>query len=130
MNLKDKSSYHSKAILRKKILKELLDGKVDIILAAEQLSISVRQVYRLISKVKKSGLNQITHGNKGRTPANKIQDEKWDEILNLIKGEYETLSIYQLQETLARNHQIKIGRESLRKKLRDKQVRSTQNSTE
>ncbi len=120
MTLIRKSKLDSKEIHRKRVIRELLDGKLDVTVAAEQLKVSVRQVYRLVTKVKKSGLDEVIHGNKGRTPANKIAQEKWEQIFNLVKEEYSSLSIYQLQKALANNHQIIIGRESLRKKLRIK----------
>lgn len=96
----------------------LVDGRMDIGEASRKLKKSVRQLYRLKARAKSSGIANLAHGNKGRVPANKISPATWEKVIALVRSKYNGLSYYALQEILAREHGISIGRESLRKKLR------------
>ncbi len=82
------------------------------------LDLSERQVYRLIAKAEAEDICQVLHGNRGQQPANKVSDQIWDEVLTLVKDRYRGVNDLHLQELLKREHSIDVGRESLRKRLR------------
>jgi transposase len=100
------------------IIQALMNGTLDTRSAARILDLTERQVYRLKARAKSKGIKHVLHKGKGRTPSNKISVEVWETILRLVQGQYRRLNDYELQEALARNHNIYISRESLRKKLR------------
>ena len=91
---------------------------MDVEKAAALLNKSVRQVYRLLSKVRNQGVSSIVHGNTGRPPSNKIDDETWSRVLHLARTQYRNENDYQLRKLLEEEHNLKVSRESLRKKLR------------
>jgi transposase len=95
-----------------------VQGKIDPGEAAARLGRSVRQVYRMKAKARRLGASYLTHGNRGKIPANKISAEVRDEIVAVVQDHYTGLSHSELQEILSRDHGISVGRESLRKMLR------------
>jgi hypothetical protein len=68
----------------------------------------------LIAKVQAEDIRQVLHGNKGREPVNKVDDDFWAEVLALVKKRYPGVNDLHLQELLKREHEIEVGRESLR----------------
>ncbi len=103
---------------RIEIIQAVIDGKLDVEDAATLLSLSVRQIYRLIARADQGSITSILHANKGRVASNKIADQLWERILLLVKQRYQGINDRHLQEILKREHSIEVGRESLRKRLR------------
>lgn len=100
------------------VIQAVLDRNMDVKRAARILNRSIRQVYRLVSKARKEGLSSIVHGNIGRSPSNKIDEEVWSQVLFLAQTLYRNANDHQLQKILEEEHNLKLSRESLRKKLR------------
>jgi transposase len=103
---------------RIEIIQAVIEGKIDVEDAATLLSLSVRQIYRLIASADEGSITSILHANKGRAASNKIADQLWERILLLVKQRYQGINDRHLQEILKREHSIEVGRESLRKRLR------------
>jgi len=103
---------------RIEIIQAVVEGKLDVEDAATLLSLSVRQVYRLIARADEGSIISILHANKGRVASNKISDQLWKHIFLLVKQHYQGINDRHLQEILKREHSIEVGRESLRKRLR------------
>ena len=103
---------------RLEIIQAVIEGKLDVDAAATLLSLSVRQVYRLIARAHEGSITSILHANKGRVASNSIPDQLWSRILSLVKQRYQGINDRHLQEILKRDHSIGVGRESLRKCLR------------
>ena len=96
---------------RIEIIQAVIDGKLDVEDAATLLSLSVRQIYRLIARVDQGSITSILHANKGRVASNKIADQLWERILLLVKQRYQGINDRHLQEILKREHSIEVGRE-------------------
>lgn len=103
---------------RIEIISAVLGGKIGVADAALLLALSERQVYRLMAKAQAEDIRQVLHGNKGRAPANKMDDHFWAEVLALVKERYPGVNDLHLQELLEREHEMEVGRESLRQRLR------------
>jgi transposase len=103
---------------RIEIIQAVKDGKLDIQDAAKLLALSLRQLYRLLAKTQDSNITAVLHGNKGRSPSNKISESVWEQVLSLVKQRYAGINDLHLQEILKRNHGLNLGREALRKRLR------------
>jgi transposase len=103
---------------RFKVIQAVLTKGLSVETAAHRLGLTTRQVYRLRTRAANYGLRGIIHGNRGRFPANKIKQEKWDRIISLARQKYQGLSYYQMQRRLEQDFKIRISRESLRKRLR------------
>jgi transposase len=105
----------------------LLEGTISVEDAAARLGRSVRQVYRIRARAREQGVS-LRHGNEGRTPPNKIAPEVWEEVIALARTVYAGIPHYELQGILLREHNISVGRESLRKKLRAAGIPSKRHS--
>jgi transposase len=103
---------------RIEIVQALMDHRLDITQAAQVLALSQRQLWRLLAQAREVGLTGLLHGNRGRQPANRSDDATWQRVLELAQHKYRDVNDRHLQELLAREHQLVVGRESLRKRLR------------
>jgi transposase len=107
------------------ILVRLEAGALDVATAAELLGVSTRQVRRLRTRYRAEGLAAVVHGNQGRTPANRTDPAVVECIVQLAgpSGKYYDLNTCHLQEVLAREEQIEIGRSTLDRLLKQAGVR-------
>jgi len=96
----------------------LMDSRIGIEEARKVLGMSERQVYRKLARVRAVGAQGVVHGNRGRTPENKRDEAEWNRTLEVVKEKYLNINDRHLQEILAREEGISVGRESLRKRLR------------
>jgi transposase len=91
-------------------------GKVCAQKAAELLGISKRQFRRLVAAYRKRGVVALAHGNRGRTPVNRISDEMREQIVKLAKSSYQDYNDSHFTEELAeRPEAIVVSRSTLRR---------------
>lgn len=107
------------------ILTRLEAGALDVAPAAEVLGVSVRQVRRQRVRFRQEGMAAVIHGNCGRPPVNRTEPTTIARILTLagLDGQYHDLNTCHLQELLAREQQIVIGRSTLDRLLKQAGVR-------
>jgi transposase len=103
---------------RIEVVQALMDQRLNITQAAQVLALSERQLWRLLAQARTIGLSGLLHGNRGREPANRSDDASWQRVLSLAQEKYKDVNDRHLQELLAREHELVVGRESLRKRLR------------
>jgi len=100
-------------------LKMVIDyeaGKVRAQRAAELLGISKRQFRRLVAAYRQRGIAAMAHGNRGRTPANRISERVRQEILRLAKETYQDYNDCHFTEELAEQPEpIVVSRSTLRR---------------
>jgi transposase len=113
------------------ILARLEAGTLDGASAAELLGVSVRQVRRLRASYRAEGLAAVVHGNQGHAPANRTDPAVVERIVQLAGpgGKYHDLNTCHLQELLAREEQIAIGRSTLDRLLKQAGVRKAAPAT-
>ena len=99
-------------------LQAVMDERIGVKDAAKVLDRSVRQVFRLLRKLRWEGLQGLIHGNRGKESPRKTSSSLEKKILDLAKGKYQDINDRHLCEILARENKIKIGRETLRRILR------------
>lgn len=87
--------------------------------AAEILSISDRQVRRLIKRVKEEGDGGIRHKSRGRPSNRRVAEEIKDKAINLYRKRYADFGPTLAAEKLLEIHKIKISDETLRKWLQE-----------
>jgi transposase len=87
--------------------------------------LSPRQVRRLRAAYQREGLAAVVHGNQGRAPANRTDPADVERIVQLAGpgGKYHDLNTCHLQELLAREEQIAIGRSTLDRLLKQAGLR-------
>jgi transposase len=100
-------------------LKMVIDyeaGKVRAQRAAELLGISKRQFRRMVAAYRQRGIAALAHGNRGRTPANRISAQVRQEILRLAKETYRDYNDCHFTEELAEQADpIVVSRSTLRR---------------
>lgn len=91
-------------------------GKVHAQRAAELLRISKRQFRRIVAAYRKRGVAALAHGNRGKTPVNRITDRVREEIVKLAKSTYQDYNDSHFTEELAEQPEpIRVSRSSLRR---------------
>ena len=68
------------------VITAVLDGRIGISEAGKVLERSVRQIYRMLEKVRKRGIQGVIHGNRGKESPRKTREDIRDRILTLVQG--------------------------------------------
>jgi transposase len=107
------------------ILTRLEAGAVDGVTAAALLGVGARQVRRRLARFRQERFAAVIHGNCGRSPANRTDPALHERILALAgaDGKYADLNVCHLQELLAQEEQIRIGRSTLDRLLKQAGLR-------
>ncbi len=109
-----------KEIARYGVIENTVEGYLKAELAAEELCLSKRQVFRLKRKLKEKGIEGIIHGNRGRASPRRIPDPVRNTIDYLYRGKYDGFNISHFTEMLAEREEIFICRETVRGILLEK----------
>lgn len=104
------------------ILNGVLEGNITAEQAAARLDISKRHVFRLKAKIKQCGISSLSHGNRGRRPANTLSEEVREKVLEKGTGEYRGASFSHMAELLERREGIKISPKSIGRILKERGV--------
>lgn len=96
----------------------VMDERLMVEEAGRVLKRSVRQVFRLLKKLREGGLKGLIHGNRGRRSLRRIKDRVHHRILFLAQDKLKDINDTHLKEILLREEGIRIGRETLRRILR------------
>lgn len=102
---------------RLQVLNIVLEGICGVAEASEVIGLSERQVWRLLSGYRKEGAKALTHGNRGRQPANTLPEERREKIIELAKGSYKDVNHTHLTELLAEREGVYVSRSTLRRIL-------------
>jgi transposase len=108
----------TRAELRKlHLIKKILEGGITQAQAAELLSLSLRQVKRLVKKVKLNGDGAVVHSSRGKPSNKKLSEDIRVKVLNLYKENYTDFGPTLFCEKLFELHDIKLSDETIRKIL-------------
>jgi len=105
-------------LARLRVITLVSDGHITVREASLQVGLSPRQTSRLLDRYRALGPKGLIHGNRERTPPNRLSPELRQKILGLAEGPYADFNDTHLRELLAENCGINIGRETLRTLLR------------
>ena len=83
--------------------------------AAERLKIGVRQVKRLVCAYRAQGDAGLVSKQRGRVSPRRLDEERRDEIVELLRGKYEGFGPTLAAEKLGELEDIEISRESVRR---------------
>jgi len=106
-----------KELTRYDVLRRVLDGTISLKAAAGYMGVSYRQAKRLKGAAEEGPL-ALCHGNRGRSPSNKIDEVLRKQILSLHEQKYSTFNDTHFTEELSKQG-IVISRESVRTIRRD-----------
>lgn len=96
-------------VIRKVLDKEILQEK-----ASEILSLSSRQVRRILKRVRLEGDKGVIHKSRGRPSSRRISDEIREKVIQLYRSEYEDFGPTLAAEKLEERHRVKVNEETLR----------------
>ena len=104
------------------VIKSLHAGRLRQHEAALQLSLSVRQIKRLIAQYRQCGAAGIISGHRGQKPNNAYTEKTRQQVILLIKAHYSDFGPTLVSEKLEERHHIKISRETLRNWMIDETI--------
>lgn len=84
---------------------------------ALKLSITRRQVDRLIIKYKKNGKSAFVHGNRGQAPAKALDKSIHEDIILLYRNKYQDWNFNHFKEFLEKEENIKVSYDFIYKHL-------------
>lgn len=104
----------AKQITKYTVIKDAIKGHLKANQAAEELNLSIRQIFRLKKALREEGMDGIIHGNKGRRSPRRMPDKLRDRIDSLYKGKYAGFNISHFTEMLEEREKILLSRETVR----------------
>lgn len=83
------------------VLTHVLAQELTVEAAAQVLELSIRQTRRLVERYRSGGAGGLVHGNRGRVPANRLDDATRARVVELAQTTYAGFNPVHLAETLA-----------------------------
>jgi len=106
------------------VLEHVVNGGLTIDQAAAILKLSTRQVDRLLARYR-DGPAALAHGNRGRSPSNRLDDAQRARLVELATTTYAGVNHTHLAELLAEREGLEIAPRTLRRILAEAAVRPT-----
>jgi len=101
----------SKELSRYEVIKRLIRKEINGTDAAKQLSLSLRQVKNVKTRVIKEGAPGVIHAGRGKKSNRCLPTEKIKEIKTIVKKNYQNFGPTFAAEKLLEDHQITISKE-------------------
>ena len=95
--------------LKYETIKELVDHNGNKNRASKKLSLSRRQINRLIVKYKEKGKSAFVHGNRSRKPISTIDKSISEDIILLYKNKYQAWNFKHFYEWLIEKENFKVS---------------------
>jgi transposase len=102
---------------RLKVLHEVKRGHLTQAAAAQQLGITDRGVRKLLVRMKQEGDRGVVHGLRGRASNRRLPESLRTQALKLVQAKYRDFGPTLACEYLARDHQVEVSKETLRRWL-------------
>jgi Transcriptional regulator containing PAS, AAA-type ATPase, and DNA-binding domains len=99
------------------IIKELVDHKGNKNRASKKLSISKRQINRLINIYKEKGKSGFVHGNRGQMPSKALDKSISEDIVLLYTTKYQDFNFNHFKDYLEEQENIKVSYKFIYKHL-------------
>jgi len=99
------------------VIRKVLEKVMGQIRAAEVLSLSIRQIRRIIQRVKLEGDGGVVHKSRGRPSNRRFSDGVKDRVIKVYREGYKGFGPTLAAEKLLEGHRIKVSDETLRKWL-------------
>ena len=101
--------------LRKlKVIEQVIEKRIKQKRAAKLLALSVRQIIRLVKRVRQEGVRGIIHQLRGKVPNRRHEEKFKEKVLDLCRRKYEGFGPTLAQEKLEELNQLVVNRETLR----------------
>ena len=110
----------TKELARYSVIENTIEGYLKAGQAAEQLHLSIRQIFRLKKALREEGVEGLIHGNRGRPSPRRVKEYLRDTIDYLYRGKYDGFNISHFTEMLEERERILLSRETVRSILLEK----------
>jgi len=117
METREAITLDAQAQQRLLVLTHVLAGELSVAAAAGVLGRSTRQVNRLIAQYRSNGARAFVHGNRGRSPANRIDEVVRAQIVELATTTYAGFNPVHLAELLAEEEALVVSARTVRRVL-------------
>jgi len=114
MAKKDIITMTQEELRRLHIVRKVLDKKLKQVETSEKLNLSIRQIQRIIKRVKGEGDKGVIHRLRGQPSKRRIADKIKDKVKRLCKGKYKGFGPTFTSEKLFEIEKIKLSKETLR----------------
>lgn len=101
MTSRETITLDARAQQRLTVLTHVLAGELTLEQAAAYLRLSTRQVRRLLVELRGDGAGALVHGNRGRRPANRVDEAVAGRVVELARTTYAGFNPVHLAECLA-----------------------------
>ncbi len=99
------------------VIKKLYDNNGNKKAVAFKLNISVRQVNRLLIKYKERGKSAFIHGNRSKSPNNKLDISLSSKIITLYETKFKGFNYYHFNDMLKKEYDINVSSSYIYKTL-------------
>ena len=103
-----------KELKRLHVIKKVLEKGIKQIEAAEVLCLSLRQIRRIVKRVKLEGDKGVLHKSRGQPSKRRIPDTIKDKIIGLYRSQYPDFGPTLASEKLQERDQLEVSDETLR----------------
>jgi transposase len=100
---------------RIEVLTDVLAGRQTVAAAATVLAVSERQLYRLLAKYEDGGGSVLIHRARGRTSNRTLNAGIRKYAIELVRTRYADFGPILATEILLEKHDLRVGRETLRR---------------
>jgi transposase len=97
------------------VLNRILEGHLSTAEAAPLLHLTKRQVQRILAAYRKEGAAALVHGNRGRKPIDRIDDDTRQRIVTLAQTTYAGANQQHLRDLLEEREGIVLSRATVRR---------------
>lgn len=104
-------------IKKLRVIEGVIEKRLKQEKAAKLLELSIRQIKRLVKRVRREGAEGIVHRLRGKGSNRKYGEEFREKVVTIYRREYEGFGPTLAQEKMEQRNKIKIGRETLRQLL-------------
>jgi transposase len=115
--MKEMVTLNAKEQRRLMVLNRVGEGWMGAGMAAGVLGLSVRQTRRLMAGYRKEGAAALAHGNRGRSPYNKLGDAVRARVAELAGSTYAGFNTQHLSEMLGEQEGLRLSRSTVRRIL-------------
>jgi DNA-binding Lrp family transcriptional regulator len=117
MSGKDIIMIRQKELRRLHVIHRVLDGEITQVKASEILSLSERQIRRIVKRIGQEGDIGIVHKSRGKESSRKLPEKVTDKVVYLYQQKYQGFGPTLFSEKLAELKDIHISDETARKWL-------------
>lgn len=114
MGRRDNITMSMKESKRLHVVRQVIEKRITQSQAAELIGLTLRQVQRIVRRIRREGDPGICHLARGKDPNNRIPDQVKEKVLRLCRGRYYELGPTLASEKLLEANQITVSIETLR----------------